>query len=223
MEKREGSVGVATEDISARASFRVVTSDLLAGGPVELEFLLENLKTTPFQITVSGDRARSRPGQFSFAASFEGIVLEDPAVGMPYLGGPAGIVEVSIDKPWRQPLLLNEFLRLERTVEQLKPGAVGRLDLTCHRPIDLLSGGEESILTINLAFLLRRDDAALAALVSDLYHKIMQGPPSLRERSITLLLSLRSAAHDQIEALSRHADAAIAERAQANLNFRRQR
>jgi hypothetical protein len=218
MEKLEDAVDVATENISARASFRVVARDPLAGGPVELEFSLVNLKTKPFQITVSGDRARLRPGQFSFAASFEGASLEDPAASMPYLGGPSGIVEVSIDKPWRQPLLLNEFLRLERTVEQLKPGAVGRFDLTCRRPIDLLSG-EESILTFNLSFHLRRDDTALATLVSGLYQEILQGPPSQRERSMTLVLSLRSAAHDQIEALSRYADAAIAERAQAALKL----
>ena len=219
MEVREGAVDVSTGDVSARASFRVVTRELLAGGPVELEFSLANLKAAPFQITVSGDRARSRPGQFSFTALFEDKPLEDPVARMPYLGGPAGVVEVVIDKPWRQPLLLNEFVRLEHTVEQLEPGATGKLALTCHRPIDLLHGGEESILTVNLAFYLQRDDTALAALVSGLYQEILHGPPSGRGRSMMLLLSLRSTAHDQIEALSRHADAAIADRARAALKL----
>lgn len=223
MENREGAVDVAAGNVSARAGFRVITHELLAGGPVELEFFLENRKSAPFRITVRGDRARSRPGQFAFTALFEGAPIVDPAAQTPNLGGPAGIVEVSADAPWRQPLLLNEFLRLEDTSERLDPGAAGVLDLTCRRPLDLADGPEAGLeapdLTIRLALPLRRDDAALSALVSALYQEILEGQSPGREHSLGLLLSLRSRACEPIVALAHHANASIAERAQMALQL----
>jgi hypothetical protein len=66
---------------------------------------------------------------------------------------------------------------------------------------------------VDLTFNLRRDDAALAALVARLFDEVMQRPPALRERPLALLLSMRSAAHTQIDALTRHPDPSVAGRA----------
>ena len=46
-------------------------------------------------------------------------------------------MEVSTDSPWRQPLLLNQFIRLEDTPGRLAPGSADRLDLACERPLPL--------------------------------------------------------------------------------------
>lgn len=219
-EQREDAVDLAADEIRVRAGFRVVTSELLAGGPIELEFFVECLGSHPFQLAVSGDRMRQRPGQFSFAATFEGSSLEDPMAAMPNMGGPEGVVQVSTDSPWHQPLVLNQFIRLEETPGHLVEGVTGRIDLACRRPLTLaatqasaLSQDGAQNLAINLAFDLRRDDAALAALVAHLFDEVMQGPLALRERPLALLLSMRTVAHAQIDALIRHPDPLVANRA----------
>jgi hypothetical protein len=219
-EQREGAVDLAADEIHVRAGFRVVTGELLAGGPVELEFFVESLGSVPLRLVVSGDRMRLRPGQFSFSATFEGLPLEDPMAAAPYMGGPAGVVQVSTDSPWRQPLVLNQFIRLEGTPGHLGEGATGRIDLACRRPLALaateaaaLSQDGAQVLAVDLAFDLRRDDAALASLVAHLFDEVMQGPLALREQPLALLLSMRTAAHAQIDALTRHPDPSVAGRA----------
>ncbi len=225
-EKCEGAVEISAQKMHARVGFRLVTREPLAGGPVELEFLVESLGPLPLRIAVSGDRAHQRPGQFSFAATFNGLPLEDPVANMPYLGGPAGVIEVSTSSPWHQSLILNQFIRLEHTLKKLANSAVGRLNVTCRRSLALgvtesaaLSGEGAQILEVGLAFDLRRDDAALAALVARLFDEITLGPQSLRERGLGLLLSLRSVAYAQIEALTRHPDPSLAERARQALGI----
>jgi len=217
-------VDLASNGIRVRAGFRVVTGELLAGGPIELEFFVESRGAFPLRIVVSGDRMRQRPGQFSFAAMFDGLPLEDPMAIAPYMGGPQGDAQVSPDSPWHQPLLLNQFVRLEHTQERLARGGPGRLDLACRRPLALgavnsafLSEDGAEVLAVDLAFDLRRDDPALAALVARLFDEIMQGPPSVRERPLAQLISMRSAARAQIEALTRHPDPSVAERARQAL------
>jgi len=220
-EHLEGSVELAEQEICVCAGFRVVAGELLAGGPVELEFFVESLGALPLRLGVSGDSMRQRAGQFDFAARFEGSPLADPLAAAPYMGGPVGIVQVSTGRPWHQPLVLNQFVRLEHTPERLAQGTTGRLDLACQRPLALaatdaaaLSNDAASVVAVNLAFDLRRDDAALATLAARLFDEVMQGPLALRERPLALLLSMRSAAHAQIDALTRHPDLSVANRAQ---------
>ncbi len=219
-ELHEGAVDLAADDLRVSAGFRVVTGELLAGGPVELEFFVKSLGLRPLQLAVSGDRMRQRPGQFSFAAMFEGSSLADPMAASPYMGGPLGVVQVSTDRPWHQPLVLNQFIRLEDTPGRLVQGAAGRLDLACRRPLSLaatdaaaLAQDGAQVVAVDLALDLRRDDTALAALVARLFDEVMHGPLALRERPLALLLSMRTAAHAQIDALTRHPDPSVANRA----------
>jgi hypothetical protein len=223
-ERREAAADVAADAIHVRAGFHVITTDPLAGGPVELEFFVENLAPLPLQLAVSGDRMRRRPGQFTFAATLDGARIENAMASTPFMGGPVGIVQVSADSPWRQPLILNEFVRLEETRARLSAGASGRLDLECRRPLAhaATSGGlapDDSalVVAVNLSFDLRRDDAAVAALAGRLLDEVMGGPPALRERPLGLLLSMRSVARPQLEALARHPDSSVASRAQQAL------
>lgn len=226
-EQRESSVDLAADDVRVRAGFRVVTDEALAGGPVELEFFIESLGASPLRLAVSGDRMRQRPGQFTFAATFEGAPLEDPLAGVPDMGGPEGLVPVATGSPWRQPLVLNQFIRLEQTPERLAEGATGQLNLTCRRPLVLASTDAAALsrdgardLAVDLAVELRRDDAALAALAARLLDEVMQGPLASRERPLVLLLSMRTAAQAQIDALAHHPDASVADRArQARATF----
>ncbi len=219
-EQCEGYRELASDGVRVRAGFRVVTAEPIAGEPIELAFFVESLGAHPLRLAVSGDRMAQRPGQFSFAAMFLGSPLEDPMIGAPDMGGPAGVVEVSSSSPWRQPLILNQFVRLEDTPGRLVPGAIGRLDLACRRPIALSVTDEgallrkgEVVLAVDLAFDLRRDDAALAATAARLLNLVMQGPLTSREESLALLFSMRACAHNQIEVLTRHPDPSMADRA----------
>jgi hypothetical protein len=219
-EQREGAIDLAPQGTRLRAGFRFVPGELLAGGPVELEFFVDNAGASPLRLAVSGDRMRHRPGQFAFAATFDGDSLVDPMAALPDAGGPMGIVEVSSASPWRQRLLLNQFVSLEDTLPRLQPGATGRLDLCCRRSFLLdataasaLPADASPALVVNLAIDLRRDDNALAALAAGLLDAIARGATPAREPSIERLLAMRSAARAQIDALTRHPDPSVAARA----------
>lgn len=220
-ELREGFVDLGADDVRAHAGFRVVTTELLAGGPVELEFFVESVGARPLHLAVSGDRMRQRLGQFTFAAIFEGSPLVDPMADAPYMGGPIGVVQVSPGEPWRQPLILNQFIRLEDTPARLEQGAAGQLALACRRPLALaadeahaLSQDEGGpVVAVNLSFDLRRDDAALEALAARFLDEVMHGPPASRERPLSLLLSMRSGARAQIGELTGHPDPNVSNRA----------
>lgn len=219
--QREGDVDLAKGEIRAHAGFRIVTSELLAGGPIELEFFVENLGPFPFRLAVSADSLRQRPDKFSFSATFESSPLKDPMEVVTYIGGPIAVVQVATDKPWYQLLVLNQFICLEDTTQHLIQGASGRIELMCRRQLalattdaDALSQEGTLVVAVNLSFELRRDDKALEALAESLLNDVMSGPPALRERPLTLLLSMRAAAHAQIKALARHPDSSVATRAQ---------
>lgn len=219
-EQCEGYRELASDGVRVRAGFRVVTAEPIAGEPIELVFFVESLGAHALRLAVSGDRMAQRPGRFTFTAMFLGSPLEDPMIGAPDVGGPAGVVEVSSSNPWRQPLILNQFVRLEDTPGRLAPGAAGRLDLACRRPIALSVTDEgavlrqgEVVLAVDLAFDLRRDDASLAATALRLLDVVIQGPLAAREQSLALLFSMRACARAQIEALTRHSDPSVAGRA----------
>jgi hypothetical protein len=225
-EQQQGRVTLMVDGTPVQSGFRVVTTELLAGGPIELEFFVETQSSVPLRFSVSGDRVRQRPAQFEFSATFEGLPLDDPIGSAPDLGGPATIAEVMTNSPWQQPLVLNQFIRLERTRDRLALGATGRLELTCHRAIALsltdtaalLNQGAQ-VVTVPLRIDLRRDDTALNTWITQAFDEVMQGPPSLREHPLALLLALRSVARPQIEALTHHPDAAVVSRARQALEI----
>lgn len=222
--RRRGSVRRAAGHVSVTAGFRVVTKDPLAGGPIELEFFVDNIGSSPLQLAVGGDMARQRPGQFSFTAELDGVALGDPQPGVPDLGGPLGVVPVTSDSPWRQPLLLNDFVRLEDTVAKLVPAGSSRLRVSCQRSLALAASaaavlrpkGATSI-KIALAVDIRRADAELAELAAGLLEAVLHGPAAGRERPLAQLLSMRGAARRQIETLASHGDHAVADRARRAL------
>jgi hypothetical protein len=144
-EHREGFVALVAHGMPLRAGFRVMPGALLAGGPVELEFFVDTLGALPLYLAVGGDRARQRPGQFSFDARFDGHELSDPMAALADAGGPIGVIEVSCTSPWRQRLMLNQFVGLEDTLQRLQPGAAGRLDLSCRRHMVLGATDEAAL------------------------------------------------------------------------------
>jgi hypothetical protein len=212
----------------ARAGFRFGETSDVAGCPIEVEFFVEATGPQVRYLLVTGDRMRHRPGGFQFAASFEGKALDDPYGAVPDMGGPGGVVEVGALRPWRQPLILNQFIRLEAVTGLLPPGASGRLRVECGRTIRLAaskeealaSGGGAPLVKVTLGLKLFRDDARLAALVERLIEQVRDGPPDQRERPLALLLALRApVAVERWRTLENHPDPLVARRVQIALRL----
>jgi hypothetical protein len=228
MEPRETAVELTAGSVSVRAGFRIITASPLAGGPVELEFFIESLGSSPLHVAAGVSRAAQRPDLVEVVATFEGVLLDDPWRELPESGGPEMVLQVAAGSPLRQPLLLNDFVRLEETVMRVADGEEGRLDVTCRRPLPLADSEAATLMTTDapmvaadLVCTLRRDDAALAALATALVREVMQGAPELRERPLAHLLSMRGAAREEIVALLAHPDPAVVDRARRVVEIQR--
>ncbi|MDQ4053455.1 MAG: hypothetical protein M3237_12260, partial [Actinomycetota bacterium] len=169
------AVELGSGDLTARVGFRVTHTSGLAGGPVELDFEVTVTGARPLVLLVSGDRSRRRPGDFVFSARIGDHELTDPLAALPALGGPAGVLEVATGAPYRQTLLLNDFVTLESTRDDLAPGETGRVMVSCARAVPLASDEqslfapdvESPLAEVVLSLDLRRDDPALVELVDD--------------------------------------------------------
>jgi hypothetical protein len=220
MDQRNGAVESSLGEVPVRAGFHIENAGSLAGGPIEIEFRVELLGPGSCYLLVPADRMRQRPDRFSFSATFEGVPLDDPCARFPYMGGPAGVIEISAQQPWRQPLILNQFVRLEKTIDLLEPGGSGRLDVVCRRPLPLAPGKEAALVAgdgysveVPLSLGLHRDDEQLTALVRDLISQVRYGPREKREGPLSLLLTLRAPlAVDLWRSLLNHSDPVVVER-----------
>ena len=231
MPGREGKIELLSAPLQLHvwSGFRFVGTDPgLAGGPVELEFFVDNVGARALHVLVAGDRARLRPGSLTVSASLEGVALPDPFADIPCAGGPATVVAVEPSKTYRQTFLINQFVRLEDSVDRLEPGEAGQLVLSCRRPLPLAADRESAlvrsgappVVEVQLALELRRDDAQLAALVDQLVDDVRHGPRDQRERPLTLLLALRAPlAVSRWRALLDHADPVVVARVRQALQL----
>ena len=207
-------------ELQVHAGFHITSASEFAGGPIELEFFVEVAGPGSGYFLISSD------ADFSFAATFAGVPLADPFANAPDMGGPASVIEIATGRPWHQPLVLNQFVRLEDTINLLKPSASGQLVVDCRRSL-LLAADEQAALAredaaplvqVQLAIELRRDDAQFVALVDRLIAEVRDGPPEQRERPLGFLLSLRApAAIDKWRTLVNHPDPLVAERVRQSL------
>lgn len=207
--------------IQVRAGFRAPDPEALAGGPLEIEFFVENIGQIHFSIACGTDRAKLRPAFFSFTATLDGsdINLDDPAARIPELGGPASVIRVEAGASYSQALLVNEFIRLEKVNTVMQPGEVRTLYVHCPRPLPLARTQQQAFQTVNnvprvdvtLTVRVRRDDAALDALVARLAEAVRADwnvpvAPS-RTQAISQLVALRTpVALPYLKALANHPD-----------------
>ena len=219
-DKREGSTEVVVDNCRVRTGFRVLTENPLVGGPIELEFFIEPVESASLFLSVAGDSNRQRPGQFEFTATLDGEEVPDPLADIPSVGGPVGVVPVTDETPWRQPLVLNQFLALDTCQQRLADGESARLNVTCRRALTLgadqtavLTGKDWQNTSIDLALTICRDDAALAKLIDVLMDEVTSGTAATRLHPFELLLSLRSVAREQLTELAEFSDSSIANRA----------
>jgi hypothetical protein len=221
-----GAVNLVFGEIRVLAGFTIANASEYAGGPIELEFFAEITGHSSRYFLILGDRMRQRPADFSFAATFAGVPLADPSVDLPDFGGPGGVIEIAAGRPLRQPLVLNEFVRLETALDLLKPGGSGQLVVACRRLLPLAADEQAAfalvsdapLVEVQLALDLRRDDAQLAALVDRLIAEVRHGPQEQRERPLSLLVAMRNpAAVVRWRTLVNHPDPLVFERVRDSL------
>jgi hypothetical protein len=205
--------------LRVRAGFRRPDTEVVAGGPLELQFVVE--ASQPMVVAVAGDRVRVRPDFFRFSATLDSVEIGDPfPPSTAWLGGPGGVVPVRPGAPWTQWLIVNQYLRLERAVEVLAPGSIGRLQLRAGRPIPLTTKDAEAYrregvpqVEVSGTIPVKRDDARLAAIVKELVDNIRHGPREQRERPLSLVLTLRAPASVEVwKSLVDHPDPTVGER-----------
>lgn len=157
----------------ARAGFRALASEWIAGGPalVELEIAPG---AAPLAIASGVDRQSGRPAFVQVRAQTRGVALADPFPA-PSMGGIAGVQIVAPGDRFRQTVIVNQFARLEELWARLAPGESCELELACARPLPAASTREAALATAGaplvearLVIPVRRDDAALAAAVDAL-------------------------------------------------------
>ena len=213
-------------ELRVRAGFRRPSLEVVAGGPLDVQFFVE--ATQPIVVAVASDRTRLRPDFFHFSAHLDGVEIDDPFGSYASLGGPGSVVPVQPGSPWRQWLIVNQFLRLERAMEVVAAGAVGRLRLRGGRPLPMTTDTAEAFrrggvpeIDVTETILLRRDDARLASFIDQLIDEVRHGPPERREWPLVLLLSLRApAAVERWRALVDHADPVVGERVRQALRLK---
>jgi len=228
----EASSDFAVNNLKVTAGFRTHDAEVLAGGPLKVEFFVENDNAAPLYLSVRGDRARLRQANFSFAAAVEGkeVNLDDPAAKTMDLGGLGTAAKIETGAPYRRMLLVNEFVRLEKLVAALTSGEVVMLRLRCQSPLQLAgsieqvfkSRAEGRVADVALTIHVRRDDAALEALIARLAAEIdanRTGAVSAeRELAIAELGALRHpAAVPYLQNLSNHPDPVVQIYAQRTL------
>ena len=204
-----------------RAGFCAAAGAFLAGGPLELEFVVECRGTVPIHVLGGMERTTLRPALYSFRGQLEGsaVALDDPHPGAGLLGGPSGTSVVEPGEILRVPLLLNEFLLLERIRAQLPPGGAGVLRVHGERPLPPATsrpaafslGPDAPVVASDLRLAVRRDDEALERLIDSLRRAIeadvTNAVSAERRRAIDQLATLGGeTAQRALEGLRGHPD-----------------
>jgi len=212
------------DGVPVRAGFRVSTQDVLAGGPLEVDFVVANSGDTPVYLTVSADRSRLRPDQFTLTAGLVEPNREfgDPMADAVYLGGPSTVVSVQPSGTYTQSLLVNQFVSLEQVPDALAASGseAGMLWLRCQRQLrisaseDRVRAAQPMSVEGTLSLPLRTDQAALDAQIAALADQLRSDTEPTgagdREARVTELIALRSpAALGQLESLRNHPDATV--------------
>lgn len=218
---RAGASAVVRQDgREARVALRAPAS-AVAGAPLELSFVVENRSDAPLFVAFSASRATLRPAGFTVRATLEAgettVELDDPAAGAPEMGGPAGTAEVAPGAEWTQPLLLNEFARLEAARAALAPGASGTLRVRVARPLPLAASAGEAFAgegapatDLSVEIELARDDAALEAELARIAGEAKEGVMAARQHAARILASLRvPQAAPHLRALAEDADGGV--------------
>lgn len=208
---------VNTSGLSVKLIFKIVNLPVIAGGPVEIETSIVGEDSHRLKIFIDADSMRSRVALYVFNASFNKKTLTDPMAGIPNTGGPEAAFVVSAKTPWRQVIILNDYLRLEDTLEMIEPGESGIMDINCDfslRSTQMLESDnydDEQVVKLSLRFNMQRDDEQLERLTKKLYSNCLLTPVDIH--SLDELLSLRSLAMPYVRWLIGHPNADVAARA----------
>jgi hypothetical protein len=231
----EATTGIEVGSVQVLAGFRTPAREALAGGPLDIEFFIENRGQEPFCFAFGTDRARRRPALFSLTAYPGGSSdhLDDPRASIPELGGPMGIRRLAPGEPFTQKLIAGQFICLEQLRDIVAPGEAQLVTVRCRRPLPAASDEAAALqprshtptVDATLRIHVRRDDHALAHCIAALAEQARPRhplPPAPDwEHAVATLCTLRvPEARPHLQALLDHPDPAtrtMAEQALAAL------
>jgi hypothetical protein len=201
----EAHDSVEANGTAFNVTVRVEDAPVLAGGPMTVTWGLRTTGAAAY-VALGGDRVLGRMTGFSFTGALDGAntSLADPAEGALDLGGPVGLQEVT-ESALTVPLLVNQFLTVERLRDALRPGENGTLILHCRW--DLVAAGDrEHVLgsapvpiDLTLRVPVHRDDDMLMGVVQELVTAVLTADRE-DEEALARLAALRySDAVDLVE------------------------
>ncbi len=198
---------------SISVEFRPTTTPLLAGGPVEVSATLRLLDGDAATVTTSVERSTGRSRDYRFAVDGpEGVSLGDPYAAAIEMGGVQTSDQLTVDAPLEDTVLLNQFLELERLRSTINDGDTAEVRVRGERVVHLVSDqGDDDTVTATAIFTLqlRRDDAALAAVLAQMAESICATPGNTtsRTRDLLQLSTIRDPiAQQALEMLASHPD-----------------
>jgi hypothetical protein len=219
--QRPATLGLVFGSRTANFRVRVSYSSGLVGGPIELESSIA-LANAPLFLRLSGDRDSWR-----ITGAIDGVALADPYPGYFY-SGPVYVGAVAAGEPRVETAELADYVALEDALDFVAEGRPSSLALDVSRhlgvgPTEELawSAPAAELFREPLSISLRRDDAALAALVDRLVDEVRSGPREKREVPLRRLLGLRAPlAVERWRGLAAHPDPLVAERVRSILDYR---
>ncbi len=166
--------------------FRPVGTDLLAGGPIELDTVLRLSGGDPVTVTTSVERSTGRSRDHRFTADIpDGRALSDPYRDAVEMGGVQTSDVLTAQAPLRDTILLNQFLDIERLRPAIDPDSSVDVHVVGERRVTTEAGDGTARRGFTLR--LRRDDAALAARLRQIAASINAAPGYTTDRARELL------------------------------------
>jgi len=144
----ETFVTVEEQGFQVRVGFQINDIIILAGGIVELDFIIENQGDTPIYFLGGGSSSKKRPDYLLFDGFLQKryCQLKDPMQNVAEIGGPVGAIKILSGDSLKQKLILNQFLTLEDLYNILGNGEKDTLKIKCHHHL-VIGKTENNVLT----------------------------------------------------------------------------
>jgi len=219
----EATTSIEAASVQVLAGFRTPAAEVLAGGPLDIEFFIENRGQTTLYFALGTSRACLRPAFHTLTARLgrSGRPLDDPHADARELGGPMGIRPLGPGEAFAQMLIGGQFICLEHLKDIVAQGEMQLVSVRCQRPLPAASDGAAAlqlspytpIVDATLRIHVRRDDHALAHCIAALAEQARSKhplPPAPEwEHAVATLCALRvPEARPHLQALLGHPDPA---------------
>ena len=151
----ESFITIEEQGLRVRVGFQIKDPTILAGGIVELDFIIENQGNSTVYFLGGGSSSKKRPAYFSFDGNLRKGEnrLKDPMQNVVEIGGPVGATKILSGGSIKQKLILNQFLTLEDLFNGLGIEEQDTLQINCYHRLSI--GKSENELFANKGTILK--------------------------------------------------------------------